>query len=218
MLKHDIGWEREVSDDAAGLKVPLRITEGTRGVSFQLFKFPHGLSEQEPTEEACRQCTYLLGPADDASPALISDVSQQTPPRADIARKHDGQGMCSRLTFIFQLLDSPMQLPMAFPPGCAKLGLGLGNTVPQASDFIIRHVFHEERGNVSADHLRSPRWDSNYLLPSYDEGGRDFLPVTARRVECAVSPSPRILLGTFQSNIVNAGVKLHHWAGVKAHQ
>src|ERR1700687_2613779 len=67
MLKHDIGWEREVSDDAAGLKVPLRITEGTRGVSFQLFKFPHGLSEQEPTEEACRQCTYLLGPADEAS-------------------------------------------------------------------------------------------------------------------------------------------------------
>ena len=95
MLKHDIGWEREVSDDAAGLKVPLRITEGTRGVSFQLFKFPHGLSEQEPTEEACRQCTYLLGPADEASPALISAVSQQTPPRADIARKHDGQGMCS---------------------------------------------------------------------------------------------------------------------------
>src|SRR6202140_807926 len=106
--------------------------------------------------------------------------------------------MCSRLTFIFQLLDSPMQLPMAFPPGCAKLGLGLGNTVPQASDFIIRHVFHEERGNVSADHLRSPRWDSNYLLLSYDEGGgRDVLPVTARRVECAFSPGPRILLGTF---------------------
>jgi hypothetical protein len=102
MLKHDIGWKREVSDDATGLKVPLRITEGTRGVSFQLFKFPHGFSGQEPTEEACRQCTYLLGPADEASPALISAVSsQQTPPRADIARKHDGQGMCRRLTFTF---------------------------------------------------------------------------------------------------------------------
>ena len=101
MLKDDIGGEREVSDDAAGLKVPLRITEGTRGVSFQLFKSPHGLSEQEPTEEACRQCTYLLGPADEASPALISDVSQQTPPHADIARKYDGQSMCSRLTLSF---------------------------------------------------------------------------------------------------------------------
>jgi hypothetical protein len=57
---------------------------------------------------------------------------------------------------------------------CGKLGLCLGNTVPQASDFIIRHVDHEKRGNVSAYHLRSPRWDSNYLLPSYDEGGREF--------------------------------------------
>src|SRR6266481_7511266 len=79
--------------------------------------------------------------------------------------------MCSLLTFALQLLDSPMQLPMAFPHGCSKLGLCLGNTVPQASDFIIRHVFHEKRGNVSAHHLRSPRWDSSYLLPSYDEGG-----------------------------------------------
>jgi len=49
---------------------------------------------------SCRQCTYLLGPADEASLALISDVSQQTPPSADIARKHDGQGMCSRLTYL----------------------------------------------------------------------------------------------------------------------
>lgn len=37
-----------------------------------------------------------------------------------------------------------------------------------------RHVFHEKRGNVSADHLRSPRRDSSYPLPSYDEGGREF--------------------------------------------
>jgi hypothetical protein len=177
MLKHDIGWEREVSDDAAGLKVPLRITEGTRGISYQLFKFPLGLSEQEATKKACGQCTYLLGPADDASPALISKVSQQMPPRADLARKHDGQGMRSRLTFIFQLLDLSMQLPMAFPSGCVKLCLGLGNTVPQASDFVIRHVFHEERGNVSADHLRSPRWDSNYLLPSYYEGAESSLEI-----------------------------------------
>src|SRR6266481_7036248 len=108
-------------------------------------------------EKACHQCAYLLGPAYDASPALIAAVSHQTPPRADIARKHDGQGMRSLLTLIFQLLDSPMQLPMAFPHGCGELGLCLGNTVPQDSDFIIRHVFHEKRGNVSADHLRSPR-------------------------------------------------------------
>src|SRR6266851_3336759 len=174
MLKHDIGREREVPDDAARLKIPLGINEGPSGVAIQLLKFPHRPSEQEPTEEACRQCTYLLGPTYDASPALISAVSQQTPPRADFARKHDGQGMCRRLTFIFQLLDSPMQLPMAFPPGRAQLGLGLGNTVPETSNFIIRHVFHEERGDVSADHLRSPRWASNYLLPSYDEGGGIF--------------------------------------------
>src|SRR5712664_2244580 len=77
--------------------------------------------------------------------------------------------MCSLLTFALQLLDSPMQLPMAFPHGCSKLGLCLGNTVPQASDFIIRHVFHEKRGNISAEHLRSPRRDSNYQLRSYDE-------------------------------------------------
>jgi hypothetical protein len=138
-------------------------------MAIQLLKFPHRLSEQEPMEEAGRQCTYLLGPAYDASPALIPAVSQQTPPRADIARKHDGQGMRSLLTFIFQLLDLPMQVPMAFPQGCGKLGLCLGNTVPQASDFIIRHVFHEKRGNISAEHLRSPRRDSNYQLRSYDE-------------------------------------------------
>src|SRR5216684_4560266 len=157
MLKHDIGREREVPDDAARLKIPLGINEGPSGVAIQLLKFPHRPSEQEPTEEACRQCTYLLGPTYDASPALIAAVSQQTPPRADIARKHHGQGMCSLLTLTLQLLDSPMQLPMAFPHGCSELGLCLGNTVPQASDFIIRHVFHEKRGNVSADHLRSPR-------------------------------------------------------------
>jgi len=107
-------------------------------MAIQLLKFPHRLSEQEPTEEACRQCTYFLGPAYDASPALIPAVSHQTPPRADIARKHDGKGMCSLRTFVFQLLDSPMQVPTAFPHGCGKLGLCLGNTVPQASDFIIR--------------------------------------------------------------------------------
>jgi hypothetical protein len=215
MLKQDIGGEREVSDDAAGLKVPLGITEGARGVSFQLFKSPHGLSEQEPTEEACRQCTYLLCPAHDASPAFISDVSQQTPPRADIARKYDGQRMCSRLTFIFQLLDSPMQLPMAFPPRCAKLGLGLGNTVPQASDFIIRHVFHEERGNVSADHLRSPRWDSNYLPPSYDEGGGIFPRLPQSVLNVLLVQVLGYLLRTFQSNNCQRRAKLHHWAAVK---
>jgi len=75
----------------------------------------------------------------------------KTPPRAGIARKHEGQGMRSLLTFIFQLLDSPTQVPMAFLHGCGKLSLSLGNTVPQASDFIIRHMFHEKRGNISAD-------------------------------------------------------------------
>jgi hypothetical protein len=85
-------------------------------------------------EEAGRQCTYLLGPAYEASPALIAAVSYQTPPRADIARKHDSQGMRSPRTFISQLPDSPMQVPMAFPHGCGDLGLCFGNTVPQASD------------------------------------------------------------------------------------
>src|SRR5260370_41188650 len=87
----------------------------------------------------------------------MSAVSNQTPPRGDIAHEHDGQGMCSFLEFTLQLLDSPMKLSIAFPHGCGELGLCLGNTVPQASAFIIRHVFREKRGNVSADHLRSPR-------------------------------------------------------------
>ena len=63
MLKHDIGREREVPDDAARLKIPLGITEGTRGVAVQLLKFPRRLSYQEPTQDACRQCAYLLAPA-----------------------------------------------------------------------------------------------------------------------------------------------------------
>jgi hypothetical protein len=58
MLKHDIGRERGVPDDAARLKVPLGINEGPRCISFQLLEFPHPLSEQEPTEEACRKSTY----------------------------------------------------------------------------------------------------------------------------------------------------------------
>src|SRR6266851_4533382 len=120
MLKHDIGREREVPDDAACFKIPLGITEGPRSVAFQLLKFPHRLSHQEPTEEAGRQCTYLLAPAYEASPALIPAVSHQTPPRADLAREHDGQEMCSLLTLTLQLLDSPMQLPMAFPHGCSE--------------------------------------------------------------------------------------------------
>jgi hypothetical protein len=34
----------------------------------------------------------------------------------------------------------------------AQRCLCLGNTVSQASDFIISHVFHKKRGYISANH------------------------------------------------------------------
>ena len=45
------------------------------------------------------------------------------------------------------------------------------DTAPDVVKRLIHPaaVFHEKRGNIFLDHLRSPRRDSNYLLPSYDE-------------------------------------------------
>jgi hypothetical protein len=61
--------------------------------------------------------------------------------------------MFSLFTFIFEFVDTPMQLPVAFPHRSGEPSFCLGNTVAQASDFIIGHVFQEKRDNVSADHL-----------------------------------------------------------------
>ena len=90
MLKYDIGWKREVSDDAARLEVPLGIGEGPRSVAIQLLKFPHRLSKQKPRQKSGRKCSFLLGPAHKASPALIPAVSHQPPPRPDTTGQHDG--------------------------------------------------------------------------------------------------------------------------------
>src|SRR5580700_10562697 len=51
---------------------------------------------------------------------------------------------------IHQLLDALMLFPAMVPDGTSKLGLCLGNTVPQAPDLIIRQVFHEKRDKLSA--------------------------------------------------------------------
>jgi hypothetical protein len=60
--------------------------------------------------------------------------------------------MFGLLTSVPQLLDAHVLLPKAFPNGTGKLGLSLGDTVPQGSDLMIRHVFHEKGDNVPADH------------------------------------------------------------------
>jgi hypothetical protein len=60
--------------------------------------------------------------------------------------------MCSFLTFGLQLFDSPMQVSMAFPHGCGKHSLSLGNTVSQLSDLIIGHICREKRSNVTVSH------------------------------------------------------------------
>src|SRR5216684_2685534 len=53
-------------------------------------------------------------------------------------------------TLVLQLLDAFMLLPAMVPDGTSKLGVCLGNTVPQGPDLIIRLVFHEERDQLSA--------------------------------------------------------------------
>jgi hypothetical protein len=60
--------------------------------------------------------------------------------------------MCSFLTFGFQLFDSPMQVSMAFPHGCGKRSLSMGNTVSQLFDLITGHLWREKRYNVIVSH------------------------------------------------------------------
>ena len=141
MLKHDVAWKREVFDDAARLQVPLGIGEGPRGVAIQLLKFPHRLSEQKPRQEPVRERSFLLGPAHQASPALIPAVSHKPPPRPDTAGQHDSQCMRGFPALVLQLFDALMLLPAMVPDGISELGVCLGNTVPQAPDLIIRQVF-----------------------------------------------------------------------------
>src|ERR1017187_7855396 len=51
---------------------------------------------------------------------------------------------------IHQFLDALMLFSAMVPDGTSKLGLCLGNAVPQAPDLIIREVFHEKRVKLSA--------------------------------------------------------------------